>query len=201
MDYMKIGTRSVLYGAHAFWLHGWFVAAAWWKLFGFPTQLWLWVAFFVHDIGYWGKSNMDGEEGEQHPLTGANILYKFEWYIIKFLQHQGLSVRMTGRWGNEVLYHSRFWAQKNGMNPSDLCWADKYSISLIPWWLYLPMTVATGEVWEYVNKDKHHSDMATTHPSGKWGGRTWKDARHWFTDLQSHMRNVVEKRLHAPARA
>jgi len=71
---MKIGTRSVLFGAHCFFIHPWFVAAAWWKLFGFPWDPRLWVAFAVHDIGYWGKPNMDGEEGEMHPMTGAKIM-------------------------------------------------------------------------------------------------------------------------------
>lgn len=33
---MKIGTKSVLYGAHCFIIHPWFVALAWWKLYGFP---------------------------------------------------------------------------------------------------------------------------------------------------------------------
>ena len=33
---MKIGTRSVLFGAHQFATHPWFVAAAWWRLYGFP---------------------------------------------------------------------------------------------------------------------------------------------------------------------
>lgn len=61
---MKIGTRSVLYGAHCFLLHPWFVAAAWWQLYGIPWDPRLWVAFFVHDIGYVGKPNMDGVEGE-----------------------------------------------------------------------------------------------------------------------------------------
>lgn len=31
---MTIGTRSVHFGAHAFWLHLWFLAAAWVRLFG-----------------------------------------------------------------------------------------------------------------------------------------------------------------------
>jgi hypothetical protein len=33
---MKIGTKNVLAGAHSFFLHTWFVALAWWKLYGFP---------------------------------------------------------------------------------------------------------------------------------------------------------------------
>lgn len=51
---MKTGTKSVLFGAHCFFIHPLFVALAWWKLFGFPWDPRLWVAFFVHDLGYWG---------------------------------------------------------------------------------------------------------------------------------------------------
>ena len=68
---MTIGTKSVLFGAHCFFLRPWFVAVAWWRLYGFPWDPRLWVAFFVHDLGYVGKPNMDGPEGEEHPLLGA----------------------------------------------------------------------------------------------------------------------------------
>ena len=71
---MKIGTKSVLFGAHAFWFHPFFVARAWYHLYGFPFDPRLWVAFFVHDIGYLGKPNMDGPEGESHPEIGATII-------------------------------------------------------------------------------------------------------------------------------
>lgn len=71
---MNIGTKSVLFGAHQFLIHPLFVALAWWRLYGFPWDPRLWVAFFVHDLGYWGKPNMDGEEGEQHPMLGARIM-------------------------------------------------------------------------------------------------------------------------------
>lgn len=75
---MKIGTRSILFGAHCWFIHPWFVAAAWSKLYGFPTDLRLWVAFFVHDLGYWGKPNIDGDEGESHPILGARIMSRFD---------------------------------------------------------------------------------------------------------------------------
>ena len=61
---MNVGTRSLLFGVHQFAIHPWFVAAAWWRLYGFPFDPRLWVAFFVHDLGYWGKPNMDGAEGD-----------------------------------------------------------------------------------------------------------------------------------------
>jgi hypothetical protein len=75
---MKIGTRSILFGAHCWFIHPWFVAAAWSKLYGFPTDLRLWAAFFVHDLGYWGKPNIDGDEGESHPILGARIMRIFD---------------------------------------------------------------------------------------------------------------------------
>lgn len=75
---MKVGTKSVLFGAHCFFLHPWFVALAWWKMYGFPFDPRLWVAFFVHDLGYIGKPNMDGPEGETHPKLGAAIMRLFD---------------------------------------------------------------------------------------------------------------------------
>jgi len=65
---MKIGTKSVVFGAHCFFIHPWFVFIAWWKLYGFPWDISLWFCFFLHDLGYWGKPNIDGIEGELHPL-------------------------------------------------------------------------------------------------------------------------------------
>lgn len=41
---MKIGTRSLLYGAHQFMLHPLFLALAWRKLYGAPLDPRLWVA-------------------------------------------------------------------------------------------------------------------------------------------------------------
>lgn len=77
---MKVGTKSVLYGAHCFLLHPIFVAAAWIKLYGFPFDPRVWIAFFVHDMGYWRKPNMDGPEGETHPELGARIMHLFDGY-------------------------------------------------------------------------------------------------------------------------
>jgi hypothetical protein len=196
-DGMRIGTKSVLFGAHAFWLHPFFVAYAWWKLYGFPTQLWLWVAFFVHDLGYWGKPNMDGDEGEKHPLLGANIMYNLEYYIVKFLKWQGVSARITGRWGNEALYHSRFWAKKNGFVPSDLCWADKLAFTLEPWWFYWLRTKLSGELKEYrhrwLNSARYHDKAldailipATTD-------------KQLILQMQDYCKSVVKEKRHAPA--
>lgn len=130
---MRIGTRSLLYGIHAFYLHPWFVAWAWWKLYGFPTSLPLWVAFFVHDLGYLGKPNMDGEEGESHPALGGRIMTRF----------------FGPEWGDFTLCHSRHYARLKGRNFSQLCVADKLASLLYPKWMYIILARLTGEMVEY----------------------------------------------------
>ena len=71
---MKVGTKSVIFGVHAVLIHPFFVACAWWRLFGFPWDPRLWLAFFVHDLGYLGKANMEGPEGQQHVVLGGRIM-------------------------------------------------------------------------------------------------------------------------------
>ena len=36
---MRVGTKSVLFGAHAFWLHPFALAVAWWKLYRWTPAL------------------------------------------------------------------------------------------------------------------------------------------------------------------
>ncbi|MEA4975700.1 MAG: hypothetical protein VB046_08200 [Paludibacter sp.] len=74
---MKVGTKSVLFGAHCFFVHPVFVAIAWIKLFGWPWDPRIWIAFFVHDLGYFGKADIDGKEGKNHVELGANIMRLF----------------------------------------------------------------------------------------------------------------------------
>ena len=71
---MKIGTKSLLFGAHNIIIHPVLVFIAWWRLYGFPFDPRLWIAFLVHDWGYFGKSDMDGSEGETHVELGARIM-------------------------------------------------------------------------------------------------------------------------------
>lgn len=147
---MTIGTKSVLFGAHCFFLHPWFVAAAWRRLYGFPWDPRLWVAFWVHDLGYIGKPNMDGAEGETHPQLGARIMSR-----LFDRRHVGFGHFAWGRWGLFCLCHSRYYAKTLGRQPSRLCIADKLAIALTPAWLYLPMVRATGEIHEYMAHAKH----------------------------------------------
>lgn len=176
---MKIGTRSVLYGAHCFLLHPWFVARAWWILYGFPFDPRLWVAFWIHDLGYLGKPNMDGAEGELHPYWGAFVMGAF----------------FGQRWFEFTLSHSRYLAKKLGIQPSRLCIADKLAIALTPSWLYLPMVRATGEISEYMARAKQRSlSGESKHLSVTERSQMERDdARAWYAGLQSYMRRWVEE--------
>lgn len=173
---MKVGTKSVLFGAHCFFLHPWFVAAAWWKLFGFPKDVRLWVAFFVHDIGYIGKPNMDGAEGESHVETGGVIM----------------DTLFGEQWGDFSVYHSRFWAKKFGVAPSRLCVADKLAFCLTPAWIYLPMVRATGEIREYMK-------LAEAMNAGAGGGKyatmniSTRDQKTWHRDVCDYLRRWVDE--------
>ena len=164
---MRVGTKSVLFGAHCFFLHPFFVARAWASLYGFPWDIRLWFAFFLHDIGYLGKPNMDGPEGERHPEIGAAIM---RWLF-------------GGRWGNLCLYHSRYYSKARGAQPSQLCFADKLSFCFTPRWLYLPMVTATGEINEYL-KNAQTADSAHWKPTGY-------DKEKWHRQLGEYMAKWV----------
>jgi hypothetical protein len=131
---MTMGTKSLLYGAHQFVLHPFFVGLAWWKLYGAPLDPRLWIVFLVHDLGYLGKPNMDGPEGEAHTELGASSLEKL----------------FGKNWGDFCRYHSRTTARKDSRQPSLLCDADKYATALTPRWLYVLLVRATGEMHEYL---------------------------------------------------
>jgi len=163
---MRIGTRSVLYGAHCFFIHPWFVAWGWWKLYGFPWDPRLWFAFFLHDIGYLGKPNMDGPEGEEHPRLGANIMYHL----------------FGQEWWEFCMYHSRYFAKQHSKPFSRLCVADKLAICLEPSWLYLPRVIATGEVKEYMSANKVHREIGKS-----------RSIREWHSKMIEYMLKWVEE--------
>jgi hypothetical protein len=181
---LPVGPRSVLWGAHCWFIHPWFVALAWWRLYGFPRDPRLWVAFFVHDIGYalrWCP-NMDGPEGEAHPLSGAMIMFwLFDW------RKKG---KVTRKWFDFTVYHSRFMAKKSGVTPSPLCAADKLAVALEPWWFYLPRVLLSGEIWEYLEHSKAENKYGTMnllHDTQDIS--TYRRLRVWFQRTTAYMRD------------
>jgi len=169
---MKIGTKSLLFGVHQVLLHPLMVAWAWKKLYGFPWDFRLWVCFIVHDWGYWGAPEMDGPIGDQHPRLGAQIVHKL------------LDRNNKWDWYNLCIHHSRFLAAKSGNLPSRLCMADKLSVTLEPWWFYLPRAWASGELKEYMNSSK---------PEGKHGHLKLKTdtSKGWYQSFQVSMQKYV----------
>ncbi len=161
---MKRGTKSILFGAHCWCIHPWFVALGWWKLYGFPFDPRLWVAFFVHDLGYWSKPNMDGPEGQTHPELGGRIME-----------------RLFGeQWGDFTRLHSRYYARLEGKPVSPLCAADKLATSLIPAWIYVPMATWSGEIYEYMAlPGSFQAWLDGEHDGSRYG---------WFAWVQDHFK-------------
>ena len=89
-------------------------------------------------------------------------------------------------WYYFCLNHSRFLAKQNNTQPSRLCMADKLSLGLEPWWLYLPRAWASGELAEY---------MKSAQPDGKHGHMNLKQvtAKEWYQSVQKYLRQYVEE--------
>ncbi len=174
---MKIGTKSVLGGAHCFFLHPFFVAWGWTRLFGFPWDPRLWAAFALHDIGYVGCGDMDGSEGEQHVLLGARIM---GWLF-------------GPGWEDECLRHSRYWCRRAGLPISRLCLADKMAFALTPAWLYLPMTQWTGELAEYMVRSRERQAGDTGFTSEEDLLVRSNSPQAWLRGLQSYTLRWVER--------
>ena len=156
---MKIGTKSVLFGVHQFILHPLFVFRAWIWLFGWPS-LGETVAIIIHDLGYVGKPNMDGDEGDTHP----------EWAALFFERRgrQDLANLCRG--------HSRFWAKKKGLPLSKLCYADKMGNAFMPIWLWTLGARLTGEIKDYEEAEKHEirgNKMVEPDKDGRIDTYTW----------------------------
>lgn len=140
---MRLGTKSVLFGYHAFWIHPFFVAEAWRRLYGFPLDPRLWAAFLLHDAGYLGKPNMDGPEGKEHPFAGARVMYwLFDWASMNGPQ--------PFKWYDFCLCHSRSLARLYFKPFSRLCHADKLAFCLYPSWLLKALFWLSGEGEEYL---------------------------------------------------
>ena len=189
---MNIGTKSLLFGVHCIVIHPLWVALAWWKLYGFPWDPRLWVAFIVHDWGYWGCSEMDGKIGDWHPELGAKIMHKlFDGYeegnrgVPDEPGYSHWRFREQ-TWFNFCMCHSRFLAKKMNQQPSKLCMADKLSLGLEPWWLYLPRAWASGELKEY---------MKSAQPEGKHGHMNLSQvsAITWYKSVQTYLINYVKE--------
>lgn len=142
---MKVGTRSILYGGHQFILHPIFVALAWRRLYkAWPRRWREWVGIVIHDWGYWGLGDMDGEEGEKHPRWAAAMMTV--WFDKGRKMDQDWEL---GHWAWFVAGHSRSYAALLQMPTSPLMNADKLATAMMPRWLYVGLLWLSGEWLEY----------------------------------------------------
>lgn len=162
---MNIGTKSLLFGVHQFLWHPISVGLAWRKCYKVWPRWNELIAIFCHDIGYWGKSDMDGDEGQTHPERGAGIARK----LVIFLSGDEKLASET-YWLS--LYHSVHYAQESAQAVSKLYLPDKVSILFEPRWWYLLRAKASGEVYEYLQNAPPEADVA--------GIKIYKTPVQWF---------------------
>lgn len=194
---MKLGTKSLLFGAHQFVLHPLYLSKAWTRLYGHPRKkgwayrLRLYTAFVVHDWGYWGKPNMDGPEGQLHPELGGRIMgFLFDWprqLEMYFPVENDFGVRVSIKsvtpnttWRDFTAHHSRLFAKIEGAEVSPLCAADKLATALVPRWLYWFLCKASGEIKEYIPMGEAHLGHELT----EW---------EWVDFVQNHFYQVATK--------
>lgn len=190
---VKVGTRSVLFGGHAFWLHPWIVAAAWTRLYGFPWDPRLWLAFFVHDLGYIGKPNMDGEAGEAHPELGAKVLRFFggwPWYYFVLFHSRFYVKKYREGWGGFYVYADIRGKTLSEPQPSRLCYADKVALTMTPSWLHILLCRLSGELDEYMDPEMHQD-------GGKYEGerhQIYRKPTVWYDSVKEFIRGWVADR-------
>lgn len=130
---MTVGTKSLLFGVHQFLLHPIFVCLAWKRLYNKWPSIAELFCILIHDVGYWGKADMDGMHGTFHPLAGGRIA----------------DAILGKRYGDLVRYHSRTLASHDNTHVSKLCAPDKLALLLYPEWLYIFLGRLSGETEYY----------------------------------------------------
>lgn len=217
---LSIGTKSVLFGVHCFFLHPWFVWAVWIRLYSWTWSLPTVVSFFVHDLGYFGKHDMDGEQCEKHVELGAKIMHAlFDFYVFESqyviypsesemenLLFNGWKIKSISgptsyltrcvrskRWYNFALYHSRFYAKKNNAQYSKLCVADKLSFCMTPKWLYKILGFNSGEIYEYMLQcdDKYLNMQISNNNFDAWHHSVYRYLLCWSADYK-----VIKEDIH-----
>jgi hypothetical protein len=167
---VKVGTKSLLFGAHQFVLHPFTVVLAWHRLYSkWPNWKEL-LCIIIHDWGYWGCKDMDGVEGSQHPMWAAMWVFNRGWDYTSNYNYSTL-----------CMFHSRHLVQQysfmgEAVKVSRLYYADKLSFCLIPWWVYIPLGLLSGEIHEY---------RAQTDGAGVTNSHvTW---RKWYNVVSTNM--------------
>lgn len=180
---MKTGTKSILWGVHQCIWHPLTVAYAWRRLYGkWPT--WTeWVAIFCHDLGYWGKPDMDGAQGKTHPVAGANLACNIVYYLGRIIYRKKDDAILMSESTRELsLWHSTHYAQQEGGIVSELYLPDKACVLYEPTWFYLLRAGLSGELKEYVDNDNHKRWLT---------GQPEQTPREWLEGYRQRIRLKV----------
>jgi len=94
------------------------------------------LCIFVHDLGYLGCKDMDGEHGKFHPKGGARLA----------------ALVLGSEYWEMVAGHSVSYAKMMGIEPSKLAAADKLAMAEMPAWMYNFLVKLTGEWLEYYDE-------------------------------------------------
>lgn len=164
---MKLGTKSLLFGVHQFAWHPVTVWLAWVRLYGELPGLRETFCIVVHDWGYWGAPEMDGPIGGDHPYLGARIAGFF----------------FGERFRELCLGHSQDLSRRRAVEPSKLCWADKFSMLYDPTTFYLVRARLSGEIKEYRKRASDRMFIRLEASDGEW-----------LEALKQHAREKAERR-------
>lgn len=175
---MKIGTRSILFGVHQFLWHPLTVGLAWRRIHKvWPTRF-EWLAIFLHDLGYWGCPDMDGESGRQHPARAA------KWG--RELGEVMSGSPATGEYVESLIAgHSRNFCRAYDQKPSKLCAPDKVSILYDPALFYWLRGVLSGEIFEYHRREEIRRKRSIRN--------TWEWLLEYRRSVRSRFNKVLQK--------
>ncbi|AFD27302.1 hypothetical protein DGo_PB0033 (plasmid) [Deinococcus gobiensis I-0] len=176
------GLRSLLVGAHCFFLHPIAVYRAWVALYGPARDARLLLAFLLHDVGYALTSDLDGPQGERHVELGARLMTRLcDPRASRQPRTTPWGTLTLGPWGEFTLLHSRYYARHLGLQPSRLCAADKLAITFEP--AYELRVILSGEVQEYLRHAQagRYPDVQLPEGAGVrlWATLTKAAMRHW----------------------
>lgn len=153
---MKRGTKSILFGVHQFLWHPFTVWRAWRYLYKENPGWVYWICIFVHDLGYWGKPDMDGVDGRTHPEGGAKIAQWIVYWANRLRGESKRDCQLFAETAHDIcLCHSTHYAQLKGLSVSTLYLPDKVCILFDPPWFYKLRAWLSGELAEYVDRENH----------------------------------------------
>lgn len=171
---MRVGTKSLLFGVHQFLYHPLTVALAWKRVYTRWPNWWECVAICCHDLGYWGKRDMDGPDGITHPYDGARYAWRWTEFIAKnVLRYRQEIAQQLGRkaWAlcitHSYGYCARVRQSRGGLvpfTPGFLAFPDKVCVLYDQRWFYLLRARLSGEIYEFMR----HAPAAVSGDPATW---------------------------------